>query len=103
MVYENAKVQGGTMSNIIDKDGNPIESEKETMERLVNEEAAHDQLFKDLDAAVSKAAEHLNVPHVLHVGLDFFVQIAYQTAPDKKNAELVIDNTIQRAKNEYSR
>ena len=91
------------MSNIIDKDGNPIESEKETMERLMKEEEAHDQFFKDLDAAVSKAAEHLNVPHVLHVGLDFFVQIAYQAAPDKDNAELVIDNTIQRAKNEYSR
>lgn len=89
------------MSKIINKDGQPIESEKQTMSRLIDEQAAHDQLFEDLDAAVSKAAEHLSVPHVLHVGLDYFVGLAYGVADDSKHADLIIDNTIQRAKNEY--
>ena len=81
------------MSKIIDKDGQPIKSPQEL---------AHDQLFEDLDKIISKAAKDLDIPHILHVCLDYFVGITYNLAPDAENAELIIDKTIERAKNQYS-
>jgi len=80
------------MSNIIDKDGEPIKSKQEL---------AHDQFFEDLDEIISKAANDLDIPHILHVGLDYFVGLAYGLAPDAEDAEIIIDKTIERAKNEY--
>ena len=82
------------MSEIIitDKDGEPVKSPQEL---------AHDQLFEDLDESISKAAQQLDVPHVLHVGLDYFVGLAFGLAKDPDTAELIIDKTIERAKNEY--
>ena len=80
------------MSNIIDKDGEPIKSKQEL---------AHDQLFEDLDEIITKAANDLEIPHILHVGLDYFVGLAYGLAPSAEDAETVIDKTIERAKNEY--
>jgi len=81
------------MNRIIDKDGQPIKS---------SQELAHDQLFEDLDDIVSKAAKDLDITHILHVCLDYFVGITYKLAPDAENAELIIDKTIQRAKEEYN-
>lgn len=80
------------MSNIIDKDGEPIKSEQEL---------AHDQLFEDLDEIISKAANDLEIPHILHVGLDYFVGLAYGLASRVEDADTIIDKTIERAKNEY--
>ena len=82
------------MSEIIitDKDGEPVKSPQEL---------AHDKLFEDLDESISKAANDLPIPHILHVGLDYFVGLAYGLAKDPDEAELVIDKTIERAKDEY--
>jgi hypothetical protein len=77
---------------ILDEDSEPIKSKQEL---------AHDQLFKDLDEIISKAAYDLEIPHILHVGLDYFVGLAYGLAKDSNNADLIIDKTIERAKNEY--
>ena len=66
------------------------------------EEEAHDQLYAELETTVAKAYETLEVPHVLHVGLDYFIGLAYKCAPDKKTADLIVDSTIARAKNEYN-
>ena len=57
---------------------------------------------EDLDEIISKAAKDLDIPHILHVCLDYFVGITYNLAPDAENAELIIDKTIERAKNQYS-
>ena len=45
--------------------------------------------------------DDLPIPHILHVGLDYFVGLAYGLAKDPDEAELIIDKTIERAKDEY--
>lgn len=80
---------------IINDKGKPIEKDKSV------QEVAHDKLFEDLDKTISKAAEDLDLAHILHVGLDYFVGLAYGVAKDPSSADLIIDKTIERAKNEY--
>ena len=53
------------------------------------EEEAHEQLYAELETTVAKAYETLEVPHVLHVGLDYFIGLTYKCAPDKKTADLI--------------
>ena len=65
------------------------------------EESAHDKLYTDLEISVANAFETLEVPHVLHCGLDYFIGIAYKCANNEEDAETLINETIKRAKNEY--
>ena len=47
---------------IVNDKGKPIEKNKSV------QEVAHDKLFEDLDKTISKAAEDLDLAHILHVG-----------------------------------
>jgi len=98
MVCKNEKVQGGTMTwEIIDsRDITYTDRKAKTTEEL-----AHDTLYDDLNDAIGHAAEKLDPPHVIHVGLDYFVGLAYRLAKDPETADVLIDETIKRAKNEY--
>jgi len=68
---------------------------------LSDEEMAHNNLYNELDDAIANAVEDLEPPHVIHVGIDYFIGLAYKLAPDAEQADLLIDSTIKRAKNQY--
>jgi len=95
MVYQNEKVQGGTMTWKIINDDNIIATD------LSAEELAHNNLYSELDDAIANAVDELEPPHVIHVGLDYFVGLACKLAPTPEEADILIDSTIERAKNEY--
>ena len=52
-------------------------------------------MFEDLDEIISKAANDLEIPHILHVGLDYFVGLAYGLAKDSDDADLIIDKNLK--------
>tara|TARA_E500000318_G_scaffold33921_1_gene33333 strand:+ start:181 stop:393 length:213 start_codon:yes stop_codon:yes gene_type:complete len=63
-------------------------------------EKAHNQLYDDLNTISDIALDHLGPIHVIATGLDFFLTQAYKSAPSSEEAEILINASVKRAKEE---
>ena len=63
-------------------------------------EKAHNQLYDDLNTISDIALDHLGPVHVIATGLDFFLTQAYKSAPSSEEAEILINASVKRAKEE---
>ena len=61
---------------------------------------AHDQLYKDFDNISATALEYLSPIHVIASGIDYYLTSAYKSAPSPEEAEVLIDASVNRAKEE---
>ena len=63
-------------------------------------EKTHNQLYDDLNTISDIALDHLGPVHVIATGLDFFLTQAYKSAPSSEEAEILINASVKRAKEE---
>jgi len=70
-------------------------SKKETAMR-----EAHDELYQNLNNVSQTALNTLEPLHVLTSGLDYFLTATYDSAPSSEEAEVLINASIKRAKEE---
>lgn len=64
------------------------------------EEQAHYKLYSDLDEISATALECLSPIHVIASGIDYYLTQAYKSAPSPEQAEVLIDASVKRAKEE---
>lgn len=64
------------------------------------EEQAHNKLYSDLDDISATALEFLSPIHVIASGIDYYLTQAYKSAPSPEQAEVLINASIKRAKEE---
>ena len=60
----------------------------------INREEIHDQLWFDLLDATEKAGE-LGIPHVVHLGIQFFTRMALDCAPDEVEALGIVMEAVK--------
>jgi len=71
------------------------------MEKIMNkQEQAHNKLYSDLDEISATALECLSPVHVLASGIDYYLTQAYKSAPSPEEAEVLINASVKRAKEE---
>lgn len=70
-------------------------SRKETTMR-----EAHNKLYRSLNDISQTALDTLEPLHVLTSGLDYFLTATYDSAPSSEEAEVLINASIKRAKEE---
>ena len=63
----------------------------------INEEKIHNQLWFDLCDVTEKAGE-LSVPHIVHMGIQFFTRMALDCAPNEIIGLGVVLDTIRDVK-----
>ena len=63
----------------------------------INEEKIHDQLWFDLLDATEKA-QVLSVPHIVHVGIEFFTRMALECSPNEVEGLGVVMNAVKHTK-----
>mgnify|MGYP003670782906 CR=1 FL=1 len=63
-------------------------------------EKVHDQLYENLNSVSQIALDTLDPVHVLASGLDYFLTSAYTSAPSIEEADVLINASIKRAKEE---
>jgi hypothetical protein len=64
------------------------------------QEQAHYKLYSDLDEINATALECLSPIHVIASGIDYYLTQAYKSAPSPEDAEMLIDASVNRAKEE---
>ena len=74
-----------------------MNTKKDMAKPKINEEEIHDQLWFDLCDAADKAKE-LSVPHVVHVGIEFFTRMALECSPDEIEGLGVVMNAVKHTK-----
>lgn len=67
---------------------------------IEKEEQAHNKLYSDLDDISSTALEFLSPVHVIACGIDYYLTQAYKSAPSPEEAEVLINASVKRAKEE---
>tara|TARA_R110002012_G_scaffold240079_2_gene414213 strand:- start:349 stop:561 length:213 start_codon:yes stop_codon:yes gene_type:complete len=67
---------------------------------MSKEEQAHYKFYNDLDEISATALECLSPVHVLASGIDYYLTQAYKSAPSPEEAEVLIDASVNRAKEE---
>ena len=66
-------------------------------------EEAHNNLYLAIGREALIASEHLDVPHVVYLGVHYFASVAKDCAPNKKEAKEMLKNVVDDAMNgEYS-
>ena len=74
--------------------------EKINTTEITPEEQAHNQLYDDLNTINATALECLSPIHVIASGIDYYLTQAYRSAPSPEEAEVLIDASVKRAKEE---
>jgi hypothetical protein len=64
------------------------------------QEQAHNKLYSDLDDISATALESLSPIHVIASGIDYYLTQAYKSAPSPEQAEVLIEASVNRAKEE---
>ena len=64
------------------------------------QEQAHHKFYSDLDEISATALEYLSPIHVIASGIDYYLTQAYNSAPSSEQAEVLIDASVNRAKEE---
>ena len=72
----------------------------EKVMHIDKEEQAHNKLYSDLDDISATALEFLSPIHVIASGIDYYLTQAYKSAPSPEQAEVLINASIKRAKEE---
>ena len=60
----------------------------------INKEEIHDQLWFDL-LDVTEKAQELGIPHVVHLGIQFFTRMALDCAPDEVEALGIVMEAVK--------
>tara|TARA_R100001015_G_C4581042_1_gene137556 strand:+ start:587 stop:853 length:267 start_codon:yes stop_codon:yes gene_type:complete len=71
-----------------------MNTKKDMAKPEINEEEIHDQLWFDLLDATEKAGE-LGIPHVVHLGIQFFTRMALDCAPDEVEALGIVMEAVK--------
>ena len=72
----------------------------EKIKSIKKQEQAHNKLYSDLDEISANALECLSPVHVIASGIDYYLTQAYKSAPSPEQAEVLIDASVKRAKEE---
>ena len=74
-----------------------MNTKKDMAKPKINDEEILDQLWFDLLDATEKAQE-LGIPHVVHLGIQFFTRMALDCAPDEVEGLGIVMDSVRHTK-----
>ena len=74
-----------------------MNTKKDMAKPEINREEIHDQLWFDL-LDVTEKAQELGIPHVVHLGIQFFTRMALDCAPDEVEGLGIVMDSVRHTK-----